>query len=265
MTTDVVALSRALSVALLISGAVLSAVALGALLLRGRSRDRGPDIPPAMRPGPSDPALEAPLLLKLQGWGVLLVGFFVIWVPFVWLSEPSINLEQERDLKTQAIERGARSVELFSEENQLGVGCVRCHGPELRGGVILTEPLPDGSPNYAYPPDLTDVCGGPNTSHPLIKSVEDITTTIEQGRGAMPSWSIRYEGALDDQQIRDIVTYLIDLSSENVPPEQNVCLNADAAEAAASPSAAASGEGAGDAASPPAGDASASPSGEASP
>jgi mono/diheme cytochrome c family protein len=232
------ALSRALSIALLISGAVLVAIALAALFLRGRSRERGPDIPAAMAPGPADAALETPLLQKLQGWGVLLVAFFVVWIPFVWLSEPSDNLTQEKDIKTSAIERGSRSVQLFSEDNQAGVGCVRCHGPELRGGVIVAGVLPDGSPNYQYPPNLTTVCGGPSEGHPLIKSVADITSTIEQGRGAMPSWSIKYQGALDDQQIGDIVQYLISMSSENVPIDENVCLNKDAADAAASPSAA---------------------------
>jgi hypothetical protein len=59
---------------------------------------------------------------------------------------------------------------------------------------------------------------------------------IEEGRPAsgMPSWSIRFEGALDDQQINDIVVYLVELSSENenVPFEQNVCLNEEASAAA---------------------------------
>jgi Cytochrome c len=237
------ALSRALSIALLISGAVLAAIALGALFLRGRARERGPDIPAAMRPGPADAALETPLLQKLQGWGVLLVAFFVVWVPFVWLSEPADNLQQEKDLKTESIDRGARSVQLFTEDNQLGVGCVRCHGPELRGGVIINGVNPDGSTKYAYPPNLTTVCGGPNTGHGLIKSTADIRTTIEEGRIAagMPSWSIRFAGALDDQQIGDLVQFLIALSSKNVPPDQNVCTNQEAADAAASPSASASG------------------------
>ena len=75
-----------------------------------------------MMPGPSDPALETPLLQKLQGWGVVLVTFFVVWLPYTWLVEPSANLEQEKALKVEAIARGKRSVELFSEENQLGVG-----------------------------------------------------------------------------------------------------------------------------------------------
>ena len=48
----------------------------------------------------------------------------------------------------------------------------------------------------------------------------------------MPSWSIRFEGALNDQQINDLVVYLIETSSENVPFEDNVCLNHEAAERA---------------------------------
>jgi mono/diheme cytochrome c family protein len=128
-----------------------------------------------------------------------------------------------------------KAVELFSEENQLGVGCVRCHGPELRGGVIAFQG------GYAYPPNLTTICGGPNTGHPKILSLDDIYTTIEQGRttAGMPSWSIRYEGALNDQQINDLVNYLVFMSSKNVPFDQNVCINPDAAKAAASPSASA--------------------------
>jgi len=93
---------------------------------------------------------------------------------------------------------------------------------------------------FAYPPNLTTVCGGASTGHPAIKSVNDIYTVIEQGRLDMPSWSIRYQGALNDQQINDIVNYLVWLSSKDVPYKDNVCINPDAAKAAASPSASAS-------------------------
>ena len=34
-----------------------------------------------MRPGPSDSALETPLLQKLQGWSVVLLMFFVLVGP----------------------------------------------------------------------------------------------------------------------------------------------------------------------------------------
>ena len=151
-----------------------------------------------------------------------MVAFFAIWIPATWIFEPSTNLNQEADLKIEAIDRGSRAVELFSEENQLGVGCVRCHGPDLTGGIIQT------GTTFAFPPNLTTVCGGASTGHAAIYSIDDIYQVISEGRNAMPSWSIRFEGALDDQQINDIVIYLVNLSSKNVPFKDNVCINPDA-------------------------------------
>jgi mono/diheme cytochrome c family protein len=219
------ALTQAQGIILAIGGAVFLAIAGSVLFLRGRRRAAAPDIPQSMRPGPSDEDLETPLLQKLQGWGVLLVVFLVVWVPATWLLEPGTNLDQERDLKVDAIHRGSLAVELFTEENQGGVGCVQCHGPTLEGGRILdpATQLPIPTPN------LTTVCGGPFTGHPRIYSLKDIYTTIEQGRGIMPSWSIRFEGALNDQQINDIVTYLLSIQNEEeVPFGENVCINPDA-------------------------------------
>lgn len=216
------ALSTAAGIGLAIAGALITVAAIAGLALRQRTRETGPDIPDALKPGPSDAALETPLLQKLQGWSVVMLAFFVVWLPATWIFEPSTNLNQEHELKELALDRGERSVLPFSEENQLGVGCVRCHGPDLTGGIIQT------GATFAFPPDLTTVCGGASTGHPAIYSIDDIYQVIAEGRGAMPSWSIRFEGALDDQQINDIVVYLVDLSSKNVPFEDNVCLNEDA-------------------------------------
>jgi mono/diheme cytochrome c family protein len=220
------ALSTTAGTALAIAGGLIAAAAVAGLALRQRTRETGPDIPEALRPAPSDAALETPLLQKLQGWSVVMLAFFVVWIPATWIFEPSTNLNQENELKEMAIDRGARSVLPFSEENQLGVGCVRCHGPELTGGIIAT------GNSFAFPPNLTNICGGPNAGHAAIYSTADIYQVIAEGRGQMPSWSIRFEGALDDQQINDIVLYLVELSSENVAPEDNVCLNEDASAAA---------------------------------
>jgi hypothetical protein len=210
---------------LLALGGLLVLAAIVVIVLRGRARGEAIQIPPGMRPGPSDAALETPLLHKLQGWGVVMVAFFVVWFPFTWIREPGANLQQDRDLLEQSIDRGRRSVEPFSESNQLGVGCVNCHGPELQGGVIQAAGA------FAFPPNLTNVCAGPfgTPAHPAIFSQDDIRQVIMEGRGAvMPSWSIRFRGALDDQQIDDLVNYLIELSSEEVPFEDNVCLNPEA-------------------------------------
>jgi mono/diheme cytochrome c family protein len=219
------ALSTTAGIALAIAGALITIAAIAGLALRQRTRETGPDIPDALKPGPSDSALETPLLQKLQGWSVVMLAFFVVWIPAIWIFEPSTNLNQEHELKELALDRGERAVLPFSEENQLGVGCVRCHGPDLTGGIVQAGDA------FAFPPDLTNICAGPfgNPPHAAIYSVDDIYQVIAEGRGeVMPSWSIRYEGALDDQQINDIVVYLVDLSSENIPFEDNVCLNEEA-------------------------------------
>jgi Cytochrome C oxidase, cbb3-type, subunit III len=211
-------------IVLLALGAIFVVAAGAALFLRSRQQEQPLDIPRGMRPGPSDAALETPLLQKLQGWGVVLVAFFVIFIPYNWLREPSENLRQEEELLTLGYDRGELAVQTFSEENQLGVGCVRCHGPELRGGVIQAGAA------LAYPPNLTNLCAGPfgTPQHNAIFSQEDIYQVLEEGRAAMPSWSIRYQGALNDQQINDLVVYLVEMSSEDVPFEDNVCLNEEA-------------------------------------
>ncbi|HZD79180.1 MAG TPA: cytochrome c [Actinomycetota bacterium] len=225
------ALSKAQGIILIIGGAVFVLIAGGALLSRGRGRraEAPPEIPRGMRPGPSDPDLETPLLQKLQGWGVLLVVFFVIWIPLTWLSEPSRNYDQEKALLTDSVARGKAGVQLFSEENQGGVGCVRCHGSELTGSKIVDTTT--GA--VINTPNLTTVCGGPWTGHPLIYSLNDIYITIEQGRNIMPSWSIRYAGAMDDQQINDIVNYIVSIQDKGqVTFKHNVCVNPDATKAA---------------------------------
>ena len=227
------ALTQAQGIILAIGGAIFLAIAGSVLFLRGRRRVAAPDIPQSMRPGPSDEDLETPLLQKLQGWGVLLVVFLVVWVPATWLLEPGTNLAQERDLKVDAIHRGSLAVELFTEENQGGVGCVQCHGPTLEGGRILNTNTPDDPNDVFITPNLTTTCGGPFTGHPAIHGIDDIYTTIEQGRSLMPSWSIRFEGALNDQQINDIVTYIVSIQDEDeVTFEENVCINPEAQAAA---------------------------------
>ncbi len=216
-------------IALIAAGAALVLLVIAVGTLRRRARGTRAEVPGTMRPGPSDQALETPLLFKLQGWGVVLVTFFVLWFPIMWLIEPSTNLKQEEALRTDAIARGQLATQPFSEENQFGVGCVRCHGNTLTGGVINTVD-DQGNPALAYPPNLTTICD--HTQHAAIYSVDDIFQVIAEGRGAMPSWSIRFAGALTDQQINDLVLYLVDMSSKNIPFENNVCLNPDASKKA---------------------------------
>jgi mono/diheme cytochrome c family protein len=221
--TQPIALSTQETLGFLIAGSVLVLFFLGLRYVASGRRDARPkpDIPAAMQPAPSDAELEKPRLEKLQGWALLSVLFFALWIPFAWLREPAENLKQERTFTDEAIGRGAKSVQAFSENNIFGVGCVRCHGADLGGGLNLFNA------QIIHTPDLQTVCGGPNTLHPLIHNLDDVRNTIMQGRLGtdMPSWSVRFAGGLDDQQIQDILVYLVSLNEKYVKFKDNVCIN----------------------------------------
>lgn len=216
------------------SGVALALVAVAAMAgVRRPRRKPDLDIPNAMKPGPSDPDLERPILEKLYAWGLLIFLFLAFWVPAVWLREPGTNTKDGENFLEESIQRGYLTTLPGNEKNQLGFNCQRCHGPGLHGGQNVFNGRVVAVPN------LQTVCGGSAFGHPLIKGLQDVVDTISQGRAStdMPSWSVRFAGAMDDQQINDVVNYLI--SIQKVPKDQNVCINPAAA--SPSPSATASG------------------------
>ena len=220
---------------------VVGAIATG---IRRPRRPKGPDIPPAMRAGPSDPDLEVPVREKLYAWGMVAVVIMAVWVAAVFLRENVANKNDTNAFLAASIERGKLTTEPGGEENQIGFNCERCHGPGLHGGQNVFN----GS--IVVVPNLQTVCGGAAFGHPLIKSLDDVINTIAQGRTGtdMPSWSVRFAGAMDDQQINDLVNYI--LSIQKVPLYQNVCVNPPKAGTSATPT--------------PSGSASATPSPSAS-
>jgi len=167
---------------------------------------------------------------------MLLVVFMSIWVPVVWLREPNANTQDTETFLQESIHRGYLTTLPGNEQNQLGFNCQRCHGPGLHGGSNVFNGTVVAVPN------LQTVCGGAAFGHALIKGLQDVVNTIAQGRSGsdMPSWSVKFAGAMDDQQINDVVNYLI--SIQKVPKDQNVCTNPAAvspkpsATASASPS-----------------------------
>ena len=172
-----------------------------------------------MRPGPSDADLEKPNLEKLLASGAVLTLFMAIWVPMIFLHEPATNKADTQDQIAASIERGRQTTLPGGEANPLGFNCVRCHGPGMAGGhnvfnnaVIVT-------------PNITTVCGGAAYGHPLITNLQDVINTIAMGRTGtdMPSWSVRFAGAMDDQQINDLVNYVLSIQKE--PLAKNICVN----------------------------------------
>jgi mono/diheme cytochrome c family protein len=165
-----------------------------------------------------------------MAWGVVFIFLVALWLPTLWLREPNQNVADAVELITRSSERGATWFQEASEDNPTGFGCARCHGEEAQGGSVPFT-TPEGEFIEAYPvPPLVDVCGGATTGHPAIGEFEDIRQTIMEGRPGtpMPSWSVRFAGPMNDQQIQDLLNYITELNEENVPHEDNLCTNAAA-------------------------------------
>ena len=211
----------------LASGIVLVIAVIGAQASLRRPRRRPElDIPPGMRPGPSDADLETPILVKLYFWGTVFVVAMALSVGAVFYTEPETNKNDTIQLLQQSVLRGHLTTLPGTEENQLGFNCVRCHGPGLHGGQNLYNG------NLVAVPNLQIVC-----NH---LSLDQIVQTIAQGRAGtdMPSWSVQFSGAMDDQQIEDVVNYI--LSIQKVPKAENKCLPGAATSPSPSASASAS-------------------------
>jgi mono/diheme cytochrome c family protein len=233
--TGVLALSTLATLALV--GAVLIGLAFvgGLIVLSIRRQGDRPDIPAGMRPGPADDYLERRHLDRTKGWAILLVVITAVWLPALWLREPDQNVEDGVELISRAESRGGQWFGLTSPENPTGFGCARCHGPEAQGGSVPFTNPDTGEFNPAYPvPPLNNVCG-----RLLVEDDEtelDIRDTIMQGREGtpMPSWSVRFAGPMNDQQITDLIAYLVSIQ-EGVPDEENLCTNPAAATAEETP------------------------------
>jgi mono/diheme cytochrome c family protein len=199
---------------------VLVLAAVGAVLLGMRRPGTAPelDIPKSMQPGPADPELENRLLVRHYMWGLVLILALAIWMPVYWLNEPTANKVDTQKSLQESILRGHLTTLPGTQLNPLGFNCQRCHGPNLHGGQNVFNG------NVVPVPNLQTVCGGSKYGHPLIKSLQDVVATISEGRSGtdMPSWSVRFAGAMDDQQINDLVNYI--LSIQKVPPKDDVCI-----------------------------------------
>jgi hypothetical protein len=224
------ALSTAATIALVL-GAIVGLAFVGGLIalgLRGRER-KAPDIPSGMRPGPADDALERRNFERTMGWGIVFTLVFALWLPVLFLREPAQNVDDEIELIARSAERGELWFALTSEENPTGFGCERCHGPAGEGGVVTPYTNPEtGEMIMWQEPALNDVCARlPIESDDTTVGIRE---TIMEGRPGtpMPSWSVRFAGPMNDQQIQDLIMYLIELNEKVVPKEQNLCLNPSA-------------------------------------
>jgi len=193
--------------------AVVSAIFLFFALIivvssaREKARAAGPSAPPSRRPGPTDEALEGRLLETYQLAGVALTVFLAVLLPFLYLREPARQKAAAAKEQTESVRLGEATFEEF---------CARCHGINATGGVVkryVTPGVKGAKPADVQAPNLHEIY----QRHPD----EDVATvawdTIQKGRPPtpMPTWGVRYGGPMNDQQITDLVNYILSIQGDN--------------------------------------------------
>jgi mono/diheme cytochrome c family protein len=193
--------------------AVVSAIFLFFALIvvitsaRERARQFGPSAPPSRRPGPTDEALEGRLLENYQIAGVALTVFLAVLLPFLYLREPARQKAAAGKELTESVRLGEATFEEF---------CQRCHGPGAVGGTVKRYVAPGvkgAKPTDVQAPNLHEIY----QRHPDEDVATVAWTTIQKGRPPtpMPTWGVRYGGPMNDQQITDLVNYILSIQGDN--------------------------------------------------
>ena len=177
-----------------------AALALLFLLRAARGKRRAiEDVPPGMRPAYSDEQLENNVRVTLLAWGVLLTGFFAIFLPLYWLNEANRVQEETEGFFVVSVLRGEG---LYIEN------CARCHGQDGTGGAAASPYDPEDS----WPaPNLTNIAARYEENEGIIDIRDYVVETIERGRPGtpMPTWGAAYGGPLTDQQVEEIADWIL--------------------------------------------------------
>ncbi|HVL91366.1 MAG TPA: c-type cytochrome [Actinomycetota bacterium] len=210
---------------------VASALALIAIFLIASamsSRRRKSEIPWAIRPGPSDDELESKTLPRFLAVGSIFLLFLSVWLPGLWLREPTrIDLKEEQFLR-ESIHRGEILYAEHAPEGTRGAhfsaNCARCHGPEGEGAL---QPFKEKF-DYAEPPLKYIVSRYKAAGNNDEEIRQIIVDAIERGRPGtlMPTWGQSFGGPLNQQQIDDVVNFIYAIQ-EPIPGAGDVPVTAD--------------------------------------
>jgi mono/diheme cytochrome c family protein len=194
---------------LLIPTGIILLSLLVVAIFNARQRAAATGIPPSRRPGPTDEALEGPILERFQAWGLIFTAFLAIFLPVLYLREPTRQAGAAEAFLDISRERGHTTFEQF---------CARCHGDTAQGGTVKRF-KPPGNPDAEpadYPaPDLTKIY----EHHPGERVADVASKTINAGRPGtpMPAWGVRNNGPMNDQQITDLVNWLLSIQADKKP------------------------------------------------
>lgn len=176
---------------------------------------------------PDDEVFEGIRLDRWLGWALISMTVVAMALPLYWLNEQNRQTGAIQGFDNRSVGRGE---EVYGPDTHIGFNCAKCHGANGGGGVakyLVADYDEKGNP-------IID----PTTKKPKVHNVvwnaprinniglrykpEQIRNVLVYGRGGaknnpMPAWGIKGGGPGDDQQIDDLVNYLLHLSIEENP------------------------------------------------
>ena len=172
---------------------------------------------PNRKPYYDDEGMEGKRLTKYLWWAFAMLAISAIGLPIYWVREPFRQQGAGLDRGTayfeeEAVKRGEWYFEASPGDpptpREPHYGCETCHGKKGIGGVAtytLTDPA---NPN-ALPQQVQWTAPALNTVM-LRYRPEEVKFILVYGRAGtpMPPWGVEGGGALNDQQIEDLIAYL---------------------------------------------------------
>ncbi len=164
-----------------------------------------------------DEGMEGKRLTKYLWWAFATLAIPAVALPVYWVREPfrqtGAGLDRGKAyFAEEAIKRGEWYFQASPGEpptpREPHYGCENCHGKKGVGGVAaftLTDPAnPDALPQQVQwtAPPLNTVM--------LRYRPDEVLFILTYGRAGtpMPPWGIKGGGALNDQQLSDLIAYL---------------------------------------------------------
>jgi mono/diheme cytochrome c family protein len=196
---------------LIVMGVGLAIFAITTLAHRDPGAPPGSEIElaPNRKPYYDDDVLEGHRLDRALLFSLGMLFIIAISLPLYWLLEPSRQKHAEHGFDKRAVQRGEALFAVITDPRPgLHFGCAGCHGNNGVGGsttFVLSDP--------AHPdiPPRTVQWSAPPLNTVLLRFTDDeVLQILTYGRAGtpMPAWGIAGGGAMDDQQLSDVLAYL---------------------------------------------------------
>ncbi len=171
------------------------------------------ELAPNRKPYLDDEELEGRKLDRTLSIALITLFVIAVGLPLYWILEPGRQAGATKDFRNTFEQRGAAMFAPVGTSLD-ALGCEGCHGPKGVGGTTQYNLLePDGSVKVVNwrVPALNTVL--------LRYSREEVTYVITYGRqfSPMPAWGVAGGGALNDQQVQNLVDYI---ESIQITPDQ---------------------------------------------